>query len=164
VSRELTLLEKLLMLIPGYHGYKQKELIREDDKLVRERAATELDEARILIEKIMPSFSGDWATLEKLDSLRKDLEFLAQKIRHASLGYSGYFDRVKVREDELRKLLEYDYQLVTLSKELRETIEKMASLIRERGRFLAETANAEAKIAELSLVIERRNKVLLGGV
>ncbi|MEM4717475.1 MAG: hypothetical protein QXE81_01790, partial [Desulfurococcaceae archaeon] len=34
---ELKLYEKLLMIFPGYRGYKEKELIRETDKIVREQ-------------------------------------------------------------------------------------------------------------------------------
>ena len=163
MEKKLNLIEKLSMLIPGYRGYKQKELIREDDRLVREKAALRIDEARRLLEELMPSYSGDYEVLEKMDSLRKDLAALAQKIRHASLGYRGLFDRVKVREEELRKLLEYDYRLVTLAEEISKSMKNIASLLRERSRLVAELTEVKSKVLELNLVVNKRSEVSIRG-
>jgi len=151
------------MLIPGYRGYKQKELIREDDRLVREKAALKIDEAKRLLEEVMPSYSGDYEVLEKMDSLRKDLEALAQKIRHASLGYRGLFDRVKIREEELRKLLDYDYKLVTLAEEINKSVKNLASLLSEKSRLVAGIAEVKSKVLELDLVVSKRSEVAVGG-
>jgi len=163
VGKKLDLIERLSMLIPGYRGYKQKELIREDDRLVREKAALKIDEAKRLLEEVMPSYSGDYEVLEKMDSLRKDLEALAQKIRHASLGYRGLFDRVKIREEELRKLLDYDYKLVTLAEEINKSVKNLASLLSEKSRLVAGIAEVKSKVLELDLVVSKRSEVAVGG-
>ncbi|RLE92283.1 MAG: hypothetical protein DRN04_10740 [Thermoprotei archaeon] len=163
MGKKLDLIERLSMLIPGYRGYKQKELIREDDRLVREKAALKIDEAKRLLEEVMPSYSGDYEVLEKMDSLRKDLEALAQKIRHASLGYRGLFDRVKIREEELRKLLDYDYKLVTLAEEINKSVKNLASLLSEKSRLVAGIAEVKSKVLELDLVVSKRSEVAVGG-
>lgn len=163
MGKKLDLIERLSMLIPGYRGYKQKELIREDDRLVREKAALKIDEAKRLLEEVMPSYSGDYEVLEKMDSLRKDLEALAQKIRHASLGYRGLFDRVKIREEELRKLLDYDYKLVTLAEEINKSVKNIASLLSEKSRLVAGIAEVKSKVLELDLVVSKRSEVAVGG-
>ena len=36
MPKELSPLEKLQLLVPGYRGYKVKDLIRKDDLLVRQ--------------------------------------------------------------------------------------------------------------------------------
>ncbi|WP_243679931.1 hypothetical protein [Vulcanisaeta souniana] len=49
----LSPLERLQLLVPGFRGgYKIKDLIRQDDFLVRKTAASMLEEAQKLIERI----------------------------------------------------------------------------------------------------------------
>jgi len=45
MPRELTPLEKLQLLVPGYRGYKAKDLIRQDDFLVRQATIMKLETA-----------------------------------------------------------------------------------------------------------------------
>ncbi|MFP3163467.1 MAG: hypothetical protein RXQ75_06500 [Acidianus hospitalis] len=45
MPKELTPLEKLQLLVPGYRGYKVKDLIRQDDFLVRQSTISKLENA-----------------------------------------------------------------------------------------------------------------------
>ncbi len=42
VKGERSLLERIMGYVPGYHGYKEKELRRESDRLVRMEAVNRL--------------------------------------------------------------------------------------------------------------------------
>ena len=49
IKGEQGLVEKIVSYIPGYHGYKEKELRRETDKLVREFSVQKLKEAKVAL-------------------------------------------------------------------------------------------------------------------
>ena len=45
-KEEMRLSERILAAIPGFHGYKEKELRRESDKLIRNHLYLKLSEAK----------------------------------------------------------------------------------------------------------------------
>ncbi|MGB9842126.1 MAG: hypothetical protein ACPLKZ_05305, partial [Candidatus Bathyarchaeales archaeon] len=47
IKGERTLLEKIMSYIPGYSGYKEKELRRESDRLVRMEVVNRLKAAKM---------------------------------------------------------------------------------------------------------------------
>lgn len=126
MSKELTILEKLELLIPGFKGYKQRELIREDDALVRRKIASILDDARLRAERLISSVKRRDINLAlRLDDLRLELMKVAQMIRHATYGYGGLFDRVHIEEPQLKTLLEMDYKLITQASAILEKVYEM---------------------------------------
>ncbi len=123
MSKELNIIEKLELMIPGFQGYKRRELIREDDARVRRRVASFLDDARLRVERLIGLVKRrDISLALRLDDLRLELMKVAQMIRHATYGYAGFFDRVKIEEEQLQKLLLYDYKLVTQASAIREKV------------------------------------------
>ncbi|MEZ0346684.1 MAG: hypothetical protein ABWK01_09050 [Infirmifilum sp.] len=127
MSKDITLTEKLELMIPGFRGYKQKELIREDDALVRRKIASILDDARVKIERLISSVKKKNISVAlRLDDLRLELMKASQMIKHASYGYSGLFDRVKIEDKELQTLLEYDYKLLTQASKIMEKVLEMS--------------------------------------
>ncbi len=112
---EKNLLEKLADAVPGLKGYRDKEARRDTDKRFREYLASRIDRARGETEDIKRTLMND-GLLERLDDvdrLSQKLIKLAGLIRHASYGYSGFFDQVKIQETELDKIYQYDLSLLT---------------------------------------------------
>jgi hypothetical protein len=82
------------------------------------------------------------------------------KLRTASYGYSGFFDAVKVREAELDKLLEYDWNLVS-------TVERLAKLAREAAASepakLGEALSSlRGELLALEDLLRKREEILRG--
>jgi len=50
--------------------------------------------------------------MEPMNRLIAKLDRVAEKINRASYGYSGFFDSIKIEEDELNNMLAYDTQLM----------------------------------------------------
>ena len=88
------------------------------------------------------------------------------KIKYTLTGYSGFFDRVKVREDLLERLLSFDGQLVPLAKEIREKAEKVRDLGLEGDSEEAVKLSKEIyKMAnEVIRFITDRERLMLGEV
>ena len=115
VKGERGLLERIMGYIPGYHGYKEKELRRESDRLVRMEAVNRLKAAKTAMRR---AFANP-AMVQKLagedtyryEALNSRMDRITQRIDRAVAGYQGLFDAVKVKEDALDKLYEFDNAL-----------------------------------------------------
>ncbi len=154
MGKELGLLEKLEMIIPGFRGYKKKELIREDDILIRRYIYSELSKLKDRVRKLqLRALDGRYAgSLTLLDKIWKSLDLAASKIKNAPAGYAGLFDRVKVRENELEMLKEVDSRIAARVLELNELIAKV-----EQDPSLLE--DFYFKVEDLVNAIEDRNNL-----
>ncbi len=121
------ILERLGAKIPGFSGYLEREMRREVDKLQRDWLAEQVDRARFAINgKIRDwSRSGRLDTLADAGSIEKGLDRLANRIRHADYGSSGFFDAVKIGEDELASLYEFDLSLAETIEYLGVQVERL---------------------------------------
>jgi len=127
-------LERLIGKIPGYKGYKDKELRREADKLLRERVALELEDQRKRLGEMQNRLLTQ-AMIDYLDDIERamtKLTLLHDRIRTATYGYAGLFDAVKVKEEQLDELYEYDAGLLSFADEMASDIDKLASAITAR--------------------------------
>ena len=122
VKGERGLMEKITSYFPGYNGYKEKELRRETDKLVREFSVQKLKEAKTSLNEAIRevSDSGNVDAFQYANRAMAVLDRVTNKVEHADYGYSGFFDAVKVKEDKLDKLIEFDYTLLDLCKSIKD--------------------------------------------
>jgi hypothetical protein len=108
------LLEKIANAIPGFRGYREKELRRDADKLQREHLATRLDGCKRPLDELAAGATrgGDLAAINDIETARKRLDKVTNRIRYADRGYAGFFDAVKVKEDALARVYEFDLALL----------------------------------------------------
>jgi hypothetical protein len=50
--------------------------------------------------------------LTDIDRLNARVDRVAEKVNHASYGYAGFFDIVKVKEENLDRMIAFDNQLL----------------------------------------------------
>lgn len=113
-NSEKDLLEKLADAIPGLKGYREKESRRDTDKRFRDYLADRVDRARASLDEMKRTLvnQGKLDGLAELDRLSQKLFQSANQIRHASYGYSGLFDEVKIRENELDRIYDHDLSML----------------------------------------------------
>ncbi len=106
-------LEKLVSSIPGYKGYKEKEMRREADRILRETLARRYEEQWSRLSGVQKQLmsSGGIEYLDDVASAAVKLRGFIDKLRTAALGYGGVFDAIKVKEAELDKLYAFDNAL-----------------------------------------------------
>jgi hypothetical protein len=160
VKQSAELLEKLELAIPGYRGYKEKELRREADRLVREHLLKMLEPAYRDFKSSMLNAAGDTALMQTYNQVQALFDRVIAKLRTASYGYSGFFDAVKVREAELDKLLEYDWNLVS-------TVERLAKLARdaaasEPAKLGEALSSLRGELLALEDLLRKREEILRG--
>jgi hypothetical protein len=107
-------LERLMNAIPGFKGYRERDLRRDADRLQREHLAARLEEGKKALNQIAAALtrSGDLDPINDVETARKRLDKVATRIRFAERGYSGFFDAVKVDETVLAKVYQFDMGLI----------------------------------------------------
>ena len=107
-------LERLANMIPGFSGYRERDLRRTADGLQREYLATRLEETKKPLNELAvgASRTGALDLINDIEAVRKKVEKVAARIRFADRGYSGFFDAVKVDEHVLARVYEFDLGLL----------------------------------------------------
>ena len=107
-------LERLGDKIPGFRGFQDRELRRDVDKMQREHIAGELGRLKTALRDRARAYTdaGQIAMLSPFDRLDRQLDGLSQTVRFADYGASGLFDAVKIGEEQLRRLYEFDLSLL----------------------------------------------------
>ena len=107
-------LEKIMNVIPGFKGYREKELRRDADKLQREHLATKLEECKRALNEASATAtrSGSLDVINDIETARKRLDKVINRIRYADRGYAGFFAAVKVDEVALGRVYEFDAALL----------------------------------------------------
>jgi len=111
---ERTLFERILGELPGFRGYKEKEIRRETDKLIRNHVYRKLMEARKDAKEVFQKLSDQrlHEVLTDMDRLVMIFDRVTAKINHASYGYAGFFNVLKVQEEKLDKMIAFDNELI----------------------------------------------------
>ncbi len=103
-------LERLVARIPGFKGYQDRELRRDVDRMQREHISGELGGLKAQVRGRARDYTdaGQIGLLHLFDRLDRKLDGVSQAVRFAEYGASGLFDVVKIYEEELAKLYEFD--------------------------------------------------------
>jgi len=113
-KEEMRISERILAALPGFRGYKEKELRRESDRLIRDHVYQRLMEARKDLKEVFQKLSDNRVheVLTDMDRFIMRFDRVSEKINHASYGYAGFFNIVKIEEEKLDKMIEFDTNLL----------------------------------------------------
>ncbi len=155
-------LENLVKEVPGYKGYKDKEICREADKLIRLKVAAGLQEQRRRLNSIEVRLAteGRLGALLVLDRSLMRLQLLIDRLKTASYGYSGLFDAKKVTEAELEALYQYDAAMLEKAGELRQLIDAVSATPGDESLTKAGSTLLEA-LEEMNDYFSRRQDAIL---
>jgi hypothetical protein len=124
-------LEKLAKKIPGYKGYKDKEQRREADKLLREQLALELGDQQKRMSELQVQLLGlgQIEYVDDLDRAVSKVQLLTDRVKTASYGYAGLFDAVKVKEEQLDALYEFDNRMLDYADDIAVSVDALSSAV-----------------------------------
>ena len=166
VSEAMSGLEKLAASLPGYQGYKEKEIRRQADKLLREQLARRFEEQRRRVSALQEQLvsSGRIELTDDLERAVMKLQRVIDRLKTASYGYAGFFDAVKVKEDQLDALYAFDNALLDKVAELTAAVDKVATALSgEKGASdPIQTISALAATAQsINDTLDRREEAIL---
>ena len=111
---ERNLLERLGQKIPGFRGFRDRELRRDVDKMQRQHIAGELTALKERLREVAGDYTdaGQIGVLDRFEKADRRLERLARSVQHADYGKTGIFDPEKIGEDDLERLYAFDLTLL----------------------------------------------------
>ncbi|MBS7628014.1 hypothetical protein KEJ36_04300 [Candidatus Bathyarchaeota archaeon] len=166
IRRGRAALEVLESVIPGYRGYKEREMRRETDRLVRnilyERLIRAKDAIRIAYFSIVER--GLSNLYEGMNRLNAVMDRVSERVNHAEYGYAGFFDAIKVKEEALDRMLSFDANLLKVVQEVEDMGQKlMAAGSTEPATSIKERLDAlMGSLRELETIFNERKNVILG--
>lgn len=156
-------LESLFARLPGFRGYKDKELRREADKLLRDQLAARFDDQRQRLSELQMQLISrvQIEFLDDIDRAALKLQLLVDRIKTASYGYAGLFDAVKVKEEQLDALYEFDNQMLDLADDVAAQVDQLASAISAREGIAAAIEELIEKADEANVTYGHREEAIL---
>jgi hypothetical protein len=153
ISGDRGSIESFLGKIPGYKGYKEKEMRREADKLLRDTLARRLEEQWRRLPDIQKQLlnSGQIQWLDDIEGVTMKLQTLIDRIKTATYGYAGFFDAVRIKEDELDLLYNFDMALD-------EEVDQIATALDNLAAAAMTKEGVDEAIAQLNIVVTSANE------
>jgi hypothetical protein len=151
IESETALLEKISLAIPGFRGYKLKEMRREADRLIRDYLYRKLSNAKTGMREVFQLLAQRRAmdVLEEADRVVAKLDRVAEQVNHAPAGYAGFFNAVKVHEEALERLIEFDSRLIEGAGKIEGDVMKFRDELRS-GR----SGDVEKRLGEIRVAVE----------
>ncbi len=124
VKGEMSGFEQLVAKIPGYKGYKEKEQRREADKLLRDHIVNRMRTVKTQLDGLQQDLigAGKFDLLDETGSAATQLQTFIDRVRTAPYGYGGLFDAVKVKEEDLDRVYEFDSALLSYAERIESAI------------------------------------------
>jgi len=162
VTGDMDIFKKILSKVPGFSGYMERQSRRDSDKLLRDtifKRFRELEDRVSSLQRDLLS-SGDIALLDDIERSAIKLRTFADRVRTAPRGYSSLFEAVKINEDELAKLYQYDASLLDKVDEVGRAIDNIQSSVGTDG-LKAAIRNLETVSNDCIQAYDRREEVVV---
>ncbi len=147
MERSKNIFDKIGSLIPGYRGYAERDGRRNCDKLLRNQISERISHCESIINNRIKTEvkKSNLDSLRDLEDCQQKLNTLSDKIKYAPYGESSFFGDSQIKEDELQKIYELDFDLY--------------SLLQESEKYLTETTIVDilTYISTIETMIKKRN-------
>ncbi len=165
-KKQMRLSERILAELPGFRGYKEKELRRESDRLIRNQLYRKLSGAKSGFKDVFQKISDrrTFEVLTDMDRVMAKFDRVSEKVNHASYGYTGFFDVVKVKEENLDRMIDFDNRLFDNAQKIVEEVSVLMSEIEKQKFDKAKdhTRSVREALDAFEEAFDGREEVILG--
>ncbi|TAK13664.1 MAG: hypothetical protein EPO32_04505 [Anaerolineae bacterium] len=156
-------LKKLLSKVPGFNGFIERQNRRAADALLRETIALKFHDQWKRVSELQQEFAsaGELAVLDDLETAATKIQTFIDKIQNAARGYSSFFDAVKVNEEELAKIYEFDAALLDMADGIGSAIDNVQSSVGTDG-LPAAVRHLVSMARDLVSTFDQRDEVVKG--
>jgi ubiquinone biosynthesis protein UbiJ len=154
--------EKLLRKIPGFAGYQDREQRRAADRMQRSHIAETLTQERSRLDDVGAALlnKGGLQLMDDLDRVRSQFDRVIERVRHASEGYGGFFDAVRINEAELDRVYEFDLALLSQVSSIGEAITAVEAA--ESDTFADRLKSLDQQVKALDQKLDERTRTMMG--
>jgi len=156
--------KRLASLIPGFGGYIERQNRRDADKLLRETVARRFDEQWKRTSQIQADMvsNGMIAYVDDMEKAALQLRTFIDKISTAPRGYSGLFDAVKINEEELEAIYQYDAAFFDLAEQIGRALDNVEASLGDEAALPAAIRNVITLARTAVETYNRRMEVVIG--
>ncbi len=151
VQEDQGILKKIQMFVPGFRGYRQREDLRDADRMLRDQLAKKLGAQREEVEGARSLVTRSFRSkeLELMGKVINQYKRTEGLVSHSAMGYSGISADIQFKQDELSRLYDYDAAMIDGLSSMQQAIEAVkASLTAE------DNPAARANITQLKSLID----------
>ena len=163
VTEEQDIFKKILGKIPGFSGYFDRQNRRAADQLLRQVVADRFEEQWQRLSGLQRDLisQGEIASVDDLEAAAIKLRQFVDRVRTAAYGYAGFFDAIKINQEELAQLYQYDLSLLESVDAVKNAIDNVETSVGSDG--LPAAIRNLVSVAQQSVeAFNRRSEVIKG--
>ena len=166
VTGQMDFVKKLASYIPGFNGYIERQNRRAADKLLRESVADRFEELWKRTSNIQTDMvnEGMITLMDDMEQAAIQLRTFADKIRTATYGYAGFFDAVKIKEDELAQLYQFDLAFFEVTEQIGQALDNIEASMGDEEGLKAAIRHLINLTREAVTTFDRRYEMINGGI
>ncbi len=164
VTSQVDPFKKLVGYIPGFKGYVERQNRRDADKLVRDTVALRFEEQWKRVSELQTDLvsSGMIKYVDDLEKAAIKLRTFIDRITTAARGYSGLFDAVKINENELQAIYQFDAAFFDLAEQVKGAVDNVEASMGDETALPAAIRNLTS-LARLAIeTYNRRSEAFTG--
>lgn len=163
---EQSFLGKIASKIPGFSGYVEKARRREADQIIRDTIAARLEDVRLRLANVHQDLARDIVLAmdhaEPLGRAESRIMGLINKIRSAPQGYAGFFDAVKIKEEDLARIYQFDAGMMDHVDEISADVDALQTAVMDGGNIAGAIRALDTNVQEASATFNTRQEILSG--
>ncbi|MBR4503619.1 MAG: hypothetical protein IKP20_01355 [Candidatus Methanomethylophilaceae archaeon] len=157
-----SLFEKIKLYIPGYKGYKEKNLRRDADRAVRQELSRAIHGTKADLAEIQKGVTNDFDMLMDVERIRTKVDKYDIDIKKAVNGYSAWHDSVKILEADLDRVMEWDAKILEDIQAMREATERLLEMVDDGSITKRDLRKYERCIDDMLEDYNQREAVMKG--
>ncbi|MBN1305395.1 MAG: hypothetical protein JXA13_13235 [Anaerolineales bacterium] len=164
VTNDQDIFKKLASKIPGFSGYVDRQNRRAADKLLRETVAGAFEKLWKRASDLQVDLVNE-GKIEFVDDMEKaaiQLRTFIDKIRTAAYGYSGFFDAVKVNEEELAQLYAFDAAFFDVGDQIAGALDNVEASLGDPDGLPAAIRHLITLAREATQTFDHRSEAITG--
>jgi hypothetical protein len=166
IKGESSGLGNLLARVPGLGGYMERSRRREADQILRDTISSHLEASRLRLSSVHQELSRDIIKAmdyaEPLGRADNLLMGLIGKIKDAPQGYAGFFDAIKVKEEDLARIYAFDESMLNHADEIDASIDALTTATRDDGDIGSTIRRLTTVLQMANQDFAGRNEVIMG--
>lgn len=162
-NEQMGAVERLIKGLPGVQGYVEKEARRDADKRLRLYIANALGnvQSRLLRGQQELLDNSGLKDIDRMDSALRRLQTLIDRIKTASYGYAGFFDTVRIKDEQLKALHRFDVALAQQAAGLEAAADALLQAIKNNEAVREGIAKLSDKIGDLDALFAKRGEAVV---
>lgn len=162
---DMSLISRIAMYIPGYRGYRERNLRRDEDRAVRSELARFIDGVKSdLAEAQRELASTNPDLMMEVERLRTKADRYHTDVKKAVNGYSGFHDSVNITAEDLDRVVQWDGRLVEDIEDLRQITRSVLDMVDEGSLSKADIRGTEKLLDRMIEDYAARDSVMKGFV